>query len=1001
MTHEQDSPQVAFALLGIPQLMIDGVLTQIERRKALALLAYLAVEPGLHSRDQLATLLTPEADAADARAGLRRALAALTPFARPWLLVAQDTLALQRDARFTLDIDQFYAYLDAGAQSASPERDAQLAAAVALYRGDFMAGFALPDSLAFEEWQFFQAERLRRALADALEQLTRPESAQRDINAAIEYARRWSAIDPLYEPAHQRLMQLYAQSGQQSAAIRQYRALTELLARELNVTPTPETTAIYEQARLGERAGQSSRRSASPVLVSVAPSQQTAAITTPATPFLGRQAELAKIAEDLADPACRLLTLVGPGEMGKTRLALQAAALHQAAFPDGVHQISLVGVNTPERLVATIADGLGIVVQGDPLTSLSARFRTQRALLLLDNVEHALVGSDLPARLLRDTQHLKLLVTSRERLQVQDEWVMDISGLEAPEDADAPDAANYSAVQLFVQRARQARSDFRLTDADLPAIVEICRLVDGMPLAIELAAAWVRVLSCDDILQELRQSMALLTTTLRDVPERHRSIEGVFAQAWEQLTADERQALQRLAVFEDGVPRGAAAEVANASPIVLAALADKALIRRDEAGRYVLHELLRQFAARKLAGDPAEHADIWLRYCRYYTALLERRAADLEGPHQRAALQELSVEFDNIQTAWEYAVDHTLLDELARGLDGLYRCCDLRGWYQDGIAMMRRLTEKLDAPTTQAERAAEEVILEARAQARQGVVLCWIGQFDQAWQLLERALATLRSYDVAPEVAATLNWMGLVAYQRGDSPTAQQFLNEGLAAHQALQLPSGIAWSLDMLGDLASDQGDYDTARDLLNESIMRFTTLGDQVSAAWSLSGLGRVLMLKGELSAARQLLEDNLSLFRSFSDPHGLAITLANVGELALTSDDIDTARSAYRDALEQARRVYAIPLVLDALAGLAMVFSRSGEHERALELATIVRNHPTSWRDSLAWADLVRNAAHSALPEGVCTAIERRSRTEAWEDVAESIVEPGSSPAMTPDI
>lgn len=229
----------------------------------------------------------------------------------------------------------------------------------------------------------------------------------------------------------------------------------------------------------------------------------------------------------------------------------------------------------------------------------------------------------------------------------------------------------------------------------------------------------------------------------------------------------------------------------------------------------------------------------------------------------------------------------------------------------------------------------------------------------------------------------------MVAYQRGDSEAAQQLLSEGLQANQQLQLQNGVAWSLDMLGDLASDQGNYEQARELLNDSIMRFTALGDQASAAWSLSGLGRVLMLSGEREEARQLLEENLALFRSLNDPHGLAITLANLGELALESGDTTAARGYYLDALRQARLVYAIPLVLDILAGYATVLSRDNSHERALALAVIVLENPASWRESTAWAEQVRAAARAVLPTPAMAAAELRAHSHTWEDVSETIL------------
>jgi len=964
------APRVELRLLGPPELLVDGAAAPIERRKALALLAYLAVEPGAHARDTLATLLAPDDAPASARAGLRRALAEVAPLVRPWLDAGVDRIGLRRGPGFELDVEAFRRQL-AAADGAS------LAAAVALYRGDFMAGFSLPGSLAFEEWQFFQAQQLRDELAGALEHLSQPDAPDGPPDAAIAYARRWLALDPLHEPAHRRLMQLYLAAGQPAAALRQFRLLGEALERELGVGPGAESVALYEQIRTGDRAPGSRWSSAPPRLPS-APAAA-APIDTPALPFLGREAELARIAAALADPACRLLTLIGPGGMGKTRLAVHAAAANQPRFPDGVHQISLVGVNSADRLLSTMLAGLGLAAQGDPLDQLAGALRDRRTLLVLDNADQVLDGAPQLRALLHRTRALKLLVTSRERLQLQEEWVIDVGGLEVPEHVAAPGAAEHSAVQLFVQRARQVRSDFAPGEEDLAAIVEICRLVEGMPLAIELAAAWVRVLTPADIARDLAQSMALLTTTLRDVPERHRSVEGVFAQAWERVSEAERGALARLSVFEGGFTRAAAAEVAGASALALAALTDRALLRRDRAGRYAIHELLRQFAARKLAEDAGEQAATMLRFCRLCMRLLEQRNPDLQGPHQGPALAELEAEFDNLWNAWAWAADERRVAELSAGLDGFYRFCELRGWYTDGILALERLEERFagDAPAT------EGAALVARARARLGMLRCWVGQFAAAEQQLAAALPVLRAHGAGADVAFTLTALGTVAYERGDEGQAQRRLREGLAAYQALGHESGVAWALDNLGDLAGSRGDYDEAKDLLSESIARYSALGDQASAVWSLLGLGRVLGLTGDHAAARQLLEESLASFEQLGDQHGVAVAHATLAEFSAAAGDAAGARDRWLAALHLAREVGAAPLVLDALVGAAAAMADNPD--RALELAALAIAHPAAWKETVTAAERLRERARTALGREQADQAERRGRALTWESAA----------------
>jgi predicted ATPase/DNA-binding SARP family transcriptional activator len=980
---------VEVRLLGIPEVLVHGAAVPIERRKALALLAYLAIEPGLHPRERLATLLAPEDDTSSARAGLRRALAVLSPFMRPWLIATPDTLALRRDRGLLIDRDQLLAlalpHLPTGHhdQPPSPEACAALESAIALVRGDLLDGFQLPGSLDFEEWQLGHAAQLRDLLARMLERVSHPDRA--DLARAIVYAQRWVALDPFVESAQRRLIHLLAAAGQTSVAARQYRSLVDLLDRELGAVPEEATTALYEQIRQGERGVvASSRWSSAPPRISAAPLAP--AIAAPSQPLVGRDAELGQIERALRDDGCRLLTLIGPGGMGKTLLALHAAQRLQPSFPDGVHSISLVGVATPDRLLSTIALGLGLTVQSDPLDLLGTLLRGRRALLVLDNADQVIEGAPLLGALLERTQSLKLLVTSRERLRIREEWVIDLPGLAIPADPAGAGAAEYGAVQLFLQRARQVRPEIGAASEDMPAIAAICRLVEGMPLALELAAAWVRVLTPAEIAQELAQSMALLTTTLQNVPERHRSVEGVLSQSWERLSADERAGLRRLSVFESGLTRAAAVEVAGAGPMALAGLADKALIRRDRAGRYVLHELLRQFAAKKLAEIPAERQETIQRYCRYYLRLLDQRNRDLGGAHQRLALAELEVEFDNLWQAWDWAIERRMVAELESALDGMYRLCEMRGWYTDGLLALDILLQRFGE---QRDIHAPEAILVARAKARQAALRCWIGQFEQAQNQLDQAMPVFTTHAIALDLAFGHMVLGTVAYDRGDERTAQRELEAALVAYQELRYESGLAWALDMLGDLAGSMGDYDQARDRLTQSITISSALGDQISVAWSLGSLGRVLRLMGSRAEAQQLLEESRELFTQLDDRHGLAVVHVSLGELAYAVSDRASARAHWVTALRHAREVLVVPLILDTFVLLATIAVDTGAPEPAHTLAALVAVHPASWKESIAAAREVLQQTGQMLEPQVAEQAARRGRSSTWELMAAELL------------
>lgn len=694
--------------LGGMQITRAGTpLTGFVSVKAPALLCYLAVTGRPQFRLVLAGLLWGDLPEEDASANLRKALSNLRDLAGDHLIITPHTVTFDRRSAYWLDVAAFLQRVDrevsgqgdgeAGRQgllahslvsvptSSLPTYLPDLHAAADLYRGDFLDGFYVRHAPMFEEWVLGQREGLRRVAEHVLKRLARDYAGQGEVGLAMDYTARLLALDPWQEEAHRQMMALLAQLGERSAALAQYETCRRLLREEFGVEPMAETMAFYRRIRaIG------------------APRPHN--LAAPVTSFVGRAAELALLASRLADPRCRLLTILGPGGVGKTRLALEAASAAKEqindAFLDGVYFVSLLAVCSASALAAAVAPAIGCPLSpgADPQAELLRYLRDRELLLVLDGFEHLVGEAGCLTILLEHAPRVKLLVTSQQRLNLAGEWPLELGGLPYASLGTTAGVETYDATQLFLQRARQADPAFAPATLDTQAITFICELVEGLPLAIELAASWVKAMRCLEIAQAVESGLDVLTAFQRDLPTRHRSIQATFEHSWRLLSTVERQALRRLAVFRGGFTRESAERVAGADWALLTALVDKSLLRRARSGRYEMHGLLRLFAAERLAEAPTEGDDVRARHaCHYLGEFMAQRFAESRDGMQREALEGFREEFGNVQAAWAWAIELELHDAIGRSCLPLARFYAMLGWRREGEAAFGAAADRLKA----------------------------------------------------------------------------------------------------------------------------------------------------------------------------------------------------------------------------------------------------------------------------------------------------------------
>ncbi|MFN8482331.1 MAG: BTAD domain-containing putative transcriptional regulator [Anaerolineae bacterium] len=824
----------------------------LESRKALALLCYIVLRGERVARPHLVDMFWGDMAEERGRHNLRRVLSNIGAALPGWLDVERHTVGYSPGPAAWTDVAVVAELRAEGTREA-------LATAVELMRGDLLADLTLDACPEFETWLVVEREHWRQRCAEMLERLLAYCEQTGDYTDGITYAERLVALDPWREEGHRALMRLLALNGERNLALSAYETLRRILAEDLHVEPTGETRRLRDQIASGE-IGPS---------VSPAPSHN---LPGPLTPFVGRDAEMIELLS-LLDPSApsRLVTIIGLGGMGKSRLALEVAHRLWRSYAHGACLAPLESAAGPAFIVSAIAAALGVRFEGptDPRDQLLAYLRDKEMLLVLDGFERHVAAAEVIIEILRQAPGVKALVTSRTALRLHAEHVFDLEGLPFPsgDDDGRPD---YAGVQLFVQGAQRARRRFSVSPSTLPAIVQICRALQGLPLGIELAAALVETQSCQEIAAEIARDLDALATTLHDIPPAHRSLRAVFEHSWRLLTDDEQAALGALAVFAGGFDRAAAATVAGAPAKMLAGLVSKSLLaQRDDDGdvpvRYDMHALVRQYALEKV-GRGADYDRLMARHLGYYVALAEESETGLIGVNQAAWWKRLELEHDNVRHALAWGIAHDAHVSL-RLAGALWRFWFERCDYAEG---KRWLTSALGA--------AGAAGADARAKALFGAsrLAHAQGHIEAARRLLEEGLPLARQASDRRLAAFTASDLGWRRHEAGERESAKALWAEGLQMAQQ----AGDGWLVAVvtasLGEAALNDGEVATAELLLERSVDLARSAGDALLLAFHLALLARARAARGDAAAASACLRESLAIRRQYGNKANIAACL-----------------------------------------------------------------------------------------------------------------------------
>ncbi len=955
----------------------DRGVINLGSHKAEALLVYLFVEGGVQNRSVLAALLWPESSQERASTSLRVALATIQKYLGGYLIIHREKVAINPDAETYFDLSDFEGKV----------ADNQIDAALKIYQGDFLEGFYIRDSAEFEDWLRLEQDRIRDRFVSCLQISIINAIKSGNYSGGQAFARQLLKIEPLEESALRNYMLLLALDGQRNAALVEYENFTATLQSELGIEPSHETQALYDQLLKGEE------------LIHLRPLAPAHNLPFSQTSFVNRKREIAQIRAIMQKPDCRLITLLGPGGWGKTRLAIQVAGGILEFFPDGIFFIPFEAGYSSNYMIPDIARKIGFNIDSfidgqDPKIQIFDYLKNRSLLLIMDGFENVISAAGLVSELLAAAPLIKILTTSRQKLDIQGEWTFFLHGLPVQIQAGEDDRVeNSGALELFIERAQQANTETRFSPDDLMHITHICQLVEGMPLAVELAAAWTSVLSLGEIVDELGDNPDFLSSSACDVPATHRSMRAIFNGSWRMLTEKHQETVSRLSVFRGGFDRAAAKYITGASISELSDLVNRSMLIRDNNGYFFMHELFKQFANEKLTQSPEIHQETLILFSQYYTDFLYKQKADLLGTKMLQARDEILRNIENVRAAVDWVCQNQEPQVVRRVLLALLAFYIIQGWHEgvDAFSVIARRRSENLVEKQNIEPARDPVFL--CASIHQAFILSNLGQIEESETISRTCMDGLQELGLHGERSSCLHNLGVNASFRGDYKTAKVCLEEAILLgreHDFDFWPTYLLWlghvnfligeyeqgllslkkckdifdqrgtiwgsafALSKMGLAADGLGEHNQAMEYHREASLTFERIGSPAGEGYSLSRMSVSAYFLKDFAQALELGQSGSQILKEINHRWGICSSACWVGFAYIGLGSTIQAYSCLKNALLLAKQYQMVPLCLYALAGLSCVLVLQGQDRQAYKIYRFIKQHPQTPALCLKQAD-----------------------------------------------